>query len=173
MENSSVVRKVEYNYFFDADKDKTDFLLECGKNELAIQEQSRLAIRSRCQTLALLLVSGVSASIMLPISNNGMLLFSLLPLPVCWGVLLVFLMYFIWSRPRTTAWGAPIDNYVLDETTLERKHRKLYAINNIICERQEENKKMGNAFNATLVLSITSAAGFILFHFWDCMVLSV
>ena len=55
-------RKDAWDMICGVDADKLDLLYELGNEEVRTQMQSRLSIRGRCQTLLILLVSGVAAA---------------------------------------------------------------------------------------------------------------
>ena len=141
----------------DVDADRLDLLYQLGDSELRTQIDARFSIRGRCQTLLILLITGISAAGMTFLLSKDMKLTAFLWVAIAfWTWHALNLFNSVKSTPRTTAHGLPTDNIFRDKETgkpislEDTKRRKLYAIEVTINEIMAKNKAMAVAFNSAL-----------------------
>lgn len=172
MNNEKIWEKILH-----ADRAKLDFLLHLGDEELRTQTDARFSIRNRCQTLLILLITGISASGLTFLMSDNMCQSAFLLIATAfWSWQAWHLFDVVKSAPRMTAHGKPTDNIFYDaegETSLETtKLHKLYAIELTINEVMSANSCMAKSFNRGIRLAsvglVCCAIGGILTRLWFC-----
>ncbi len=138
--------------------DKLDFLLSIVLEELKQQEQARLTLRSKFQTLLIALIAPIAASISISSNNLSYLIASA---GVVWFICFCVCFCFIWSNKFATAFGTFSENDVSDlvenqESLRYLKMMKLFNFEETIIERRKSNKIASIAFNLCLIASSLS-----------------
>ncbi len=138
--------------------DKLDFLLSIVLEELKQQEQARLTLKSKFQTLLIALIAPIAASISISSNNLNYLIAAS---GAIWFICFCVCFCFIYSNKFATAFGTFSENDVSDlveneESLKYLKKMKLFNFEETIIERRKSNRRSSIAFNLCLIASSLS-----------------